>query len=136
MADTGAQLIVFSGIQAGDARADLFYPIQELAAQTAINILSGQGSKEPGGALKQVGVREFHAGLLFAGHGMSGQETLPSGLAQNLGCARHHLGLRTSDVRQKRLRWKSGREALHKIDYRQHWSGEHDYVAAVHGIGW
>src|SRR5437879_365281 len=100
MADPGAQLIVFSCTQAGDARADLFHPVQELAAQTAVDILSRQWSKEPGCSLEQIGVREFHTRLLFAGHRMSAEKPLPGGLTQNPGRARHDLGLCTSHISQ------------------------------------
>src|SRR5207248_6469792 len=89
-------------VKRSQLRADLFNPLQILAAQAIIHILSGKGCDHPNCATKKKRISEIYAAVLLAGHGMAGEKPARDTFAKNLARTRHDLRLRAAHVRNER----------------------------------
>ena len=87
-------------IDQGNARADALDPLDIFAAQSVVDILSGNRREEPGGTLEQIRIGKFHARLFFSGQGMSREIAMLCAGTEDASRAREHLRFGATDVRK------------------------------------
>src|SRR5581483_1842597 len=98
MADPGAQLVMFIRIDRNNACADLLNPLKVFSADGFVYFLSFQRSYEPSCALKQIGICELDAGLLFSSHRMSAKKTRCHVLPEDIRCVPEDLCFCAADI--------------------------------------
>src|SRR5580698_6955497 len=134
MADPGTKAIVAGGVDDSDLCAHFFNAVNEVAAQSGVNVLSGKRCEQPRGVDKKIGVGKFDSGIFFARHGMAGKISVSRVSSKRFRGALDDLCLGAADVGYESLGRKRGTKPLNQVENWNYRSRKHDQIAAAHGI--
>lgn len=135
MADPGAEAVVIGGVEDGDFSSHFASAVDELSAETGVDVLPRERGEQPCCAFEKIGVGEFDSCILLARHGMAGEESLRGVGSEGFGGVGDDLLLGAADVGEQRLGRQGGAEAIDEVEDGDHGRSEHDQIAAMHGIG-
>src|SRR4051794_801026 len=138
MAHEGADAIVFVRVEGQDAGSHFVQQVDEAGDVSLGEVLPEEGSEEPDGVTKEVGIGEFDATAFFAGHGVSGEKTFRDVSAENVAGAGHDFKLGAADVGDEGVGRDERADALEQIDDGADRGGKDDEIASLYrlfGIG-